>query len=429
MTVMESANPFDWLIVIFSLLASAFFSGTEIAFISSNKLKIEVDKSKGRLPGMILSPLIKTPDRVISSLLIGNNIALVVYGLAMVKLLEPAILALMPGGEAPPLFILVMQTILSTLVILLFAEFLPKTFFRINPNAVLNFFALPVSLSYILLYPINYIFTGLSDFLLRKCFRIEMGRRKLSFGPLDLDNYLREFASNTQKENEVEQEIQIFQNALEFRNVKVRECMVPRLEIIAMDESDPLAKVRDAFGDSGHSKILIYKDTVDNITGYVHSNDFFGNPATLKEIQRPISIVPETMRARDALAGLIKEHKGIALVVDEFGGTSGVVTIEDIIEEIFGEIRDEHDMEDLMEKQVGEGEFVFSGRLEVDYLNNKYRLNLPESEEYETLSGLIIHIHESIPVQHDEIILGHFTFTILQAGETRIEKVHLRTNA
>jgi CBS domain containing-hemolysin-like protein len=429
MIAMESTNPFVWLVVTFSLLASAFFSGIEIAFISSNKLKIEVDKSKGKLPGMILSPLIKTPDRVISSLLIGNNIALVVYSLAMVKLLEPAILTLMPAREVPPLYTLVVQTILSTLIILLFAEFLPKTFFRINPNAVLSFFALPVSLSYILLYPINYVFTSLSDFLLRKCFRIEMGRRELSFGPPDLDNYLREFAATTKKENEVEQEIQIFQNALEFRNVKVRECMIPRLEIVAVDESDPLPIVRDAFGDSGHSKILIYKDTVDNITGYIHSNDFFGNPATLKEIERPISIVPETMRAKDALAGLIKEHKGIALVVDEFGGTSGVVTIEDIIEEIFGEIRDEHDMEDLMEKQVGKGEFIFSGRLEVDYINDKYHLNLPESEEYETLSGLIIHIHESIPRQDDEIILGRFTFTILQAGETKIEKVHVRINA
>ncbi|MEA3477457.1 MAG: hemolysin family protein [Bacteroidota bacterium] len=411
----------NWLIIIITLVLSAFFSGMEIAFVSSNNLKIEIDKSKGLMSARIIAFFNINPPRFIGALLLGNNIALVVYGIAMAKMLEPFLLEFLPGGW----IILLVQTIIATLLILLVAEFLPKILFRIKPNYILNLFAIPVFVFYILFYPVIIFFIGLGEIILRMFFRIKAGGNKYVFSTVDLDNYVREFAPEHARENEVQQEIQMFQNAIDFRNIKLRECMVPRTEIVAKEENYSILELGKIFIDSGFSKILIYRDSIDNIIGYIHTSDLFKNPASIKSIMRSTIFVPETMLANNVLSMFIREHKSVAVVVDEFGGTSGLVTMEDIIEEIFGEIEDEFDEEGLVERQADDGGFVFSGRLEIDYLNEKYSLNLPESEDYETLAGLIIRYHESIPELREQIPISGFIFTILQASETRIDLVHL----
>ncbi|MCD4746264.1 MAG: hemolysin family protein [Bacteroidales bacterium] len=416
----------SWITIIITLLLSAFFSGMEIAFVSSNKLKIELDRNKGLFSAKILSDFYKFPTKIIGALLLGNNIALVIYGIAMAKILEPVIINTLPDKLTTEFIILISQTILSTLLILIAAEFIPKVIFRINPNSILNFFAIPVKLFYLLFYPIIYVFIGFSEFLLKKIFRIKFTKEKFDFSHVDLDNYVKEFHSVDYKVNEVKQEIQMFQNAIDFRNIKLRECMIPRTEIAALEENDTIEKLKQLLIETGHSKILIYSDTIDNIIGYIHSSDMFKNPEDIKSITRSISIVPETMLANNVLSMLINEHKSIAVVVDEFGGTSGIITIEDIIEEIFGEINDEFDTVELIEKQINEQEYIFSARLEIDYLNEKYKLNLPESDDYETLGGLIINTHESIPKNNDEIIIDRFVFNIIKATETYIEQVQLK---
>lgn len=414
-----------WLIIT-TLFLSAFFSGMEIAFISSNKLKIEVDKSKGMLSARILSEFTKTPSKFIGALLLGNNIALVIYGIAMAKLLEPMILNILPLHLSTEFVILIIQTIISTLLILFIAEFIPKALFRIYPNKILNFFAIPVKLFYLIFYPVIYVFIGFSEFVLKQLFRIKFAHEKYNFSPIDLDEYVKEFIPADDSENELNQEIQMFQNAIDFRNVKLRECMTPRTEIIALNENESIDVLKQNFIDTGHSKILIYKESIDDIIGYTHSYDMFKNPSSLKSILKSVIIVPETMLANKVLSMMIQQHKSIAVVVDEFGGTSGMITMEDIIEEIFGEIEDEYDVEELIEKQVKNNEYVFSARLEIDYLNEKYKLKLPESDDYETLAGLMLHHHENIPKNGEQIIIRHFIFNILLASQTRIEQIHLK---
>ncbi len=413
-------------IIIVTIILSAFFSGMEIAFISSNKLKIELDKGKGHIGARIISSFSRYPARFIGTLLMGNNIALVIYGIAMATLLEPILKAGMPLLERSESLLLLIQTVIATLIILFVAEFLPKVLFRINPNPVLNFFAVPVRIIYFLLYPLVIIFIGLSEWILRYLFKVRINSENYVFSVVDLDDYLRKFLPEEKDDQDVKQEIQMFQNAIEFRNIKLRECMIPRPEIVAVEKEDSIKELRKAFVDNGFSKILIYNESIDNVVGYVHSFDMFKNPETIREVLRPILIVPETMPANNVMNMFIQKHKNIAVVVDEFGGTSGLVTMEDVIEEIFGEIEDEYDDEELVENRLSEDEFILSARLEIDYLNDKYNVDLPVSEEYETLAGLIIQHHESIPDVNEKISVPPFEFDILQVTESKIEQVRMK---
>ncbi len=415
----------NWFIVIISLILSALFSGLEIAFISSNKLRIELDKNKGLFSARLLSGFIQNPSKLLGALLLGNNISLVIYGIAMAKILKPAITDLLTLQYATDFSILVIQTIISTILILIVAEFIPKALFRINPNTILNIFVVPVKIYYWLFYPFIHFLVWISEQILQWLFRLKFSKQDYTFSAVDLDNYIKEFAPEGREESDVKQEIQMLQNAIDFRNVKLRECMIPRTEITALEQNDSIDELKKNFIESGFSKILIYQESVDNIIGFVHSSEMFTNPNNIKSITRTIPIVPETMLANNVLSMFIKEHRSIALVVDEFGGTSGIVTMEDIIEEIFGEIEDEYDVEELIEKQLTDNEYILSARLEIDYLNEKYNFDLPESEDYETLGGLIIQIHESIPKQNDYIRSETFLFKITKASDTRIEEVHL----
>lgn len=414
--------------VVITILFSAFFSGMEIAFVTANKLKIEVDKAKDFLPARILSKFVKRPSRFIGALLLGNNIALVIYGIYIARILEQPIRQLLPPVAGADALLLIVQTLVSTLIILLFAEFLPKVLFRINPNSTLSFFAIPIYLFYILFYPVIFFFIGLSELILKYLFKVNITQPDYAFGVVDLDHFLSESTAGKPEESEDYQEIQMFQNARDLGNIKLRECMVPRNEIIALNQNESIDKLNELFIESGHSKVLIYQESIDNIIGYTHSYDLFRKPVSIKEITKPVMIVPETMPASTLLNKFMGERRSVALVVDEFGGTAGMLTIEDIIEEIFGEIDDEYDVEELAEKQIDENTYLFSGRHEIDYLNQKYRLDLPESDDYETLAGFIISFHESIPAENEEIRAGNFLFTIVRASETRIEEVLLKVN-
>lgn len=413
------------LVILFMLVLSAFFSGMEIAYITSNKLKIELDKSKGLLPARILSGFYREPSHLIGTLLLGNNVALVIYGIAIANLLDPWLLSFLPAGLRHEFMILLLQTLIATLIILIFAEFLPKTLFRINPNAVLNFFAIPLWLIYYLLYPVVMVFTGASQFILKQFFNIGFARQEPVFTAIDLDQYIHELSRQEEHLEDVKQEIQMFQNVIGFRKVKLRETMLPRNEMIAVEEDEPVDELKTAFIKHGFSRIPVYSATIDNIIGYVHAFDMFRNPVDIKSMIKPILFIPETMPAKVTLTKFIRERQSIAVVVDEFGGTSGLVTMEDIMEEIFGEIEDEFDADAKVEKVIRPGEYIFSARLEIDYLNSNYKLDLPVAEEYETLAGLIIHYHESIPSQGETILVKPFRFNILQASEARIELVRL----
>jgi len=413
-------------IIFISLLLSAFFSGMEIAFVSSNNLKIELDKSKGLLSGRIFSRFNQHPSKFIGALLLGNNVALVIYGIAMADLLTPYIQGWLPIYLETEILVLLIQTIIATILILFTAEFLPKALFRQQPNAILNFFAIPVFLFYYLSFPVIWIFTGFAGWLLKAVFGLKSLEQAYVFSAIDLDDYIRSFSGEKSEEDDVTPEIQMVQNALDFTNVKLRACMVPRPEITTLEANESLDELRKLFIETGFSKILIYKESVDNIIGYVHSSDMFKTPKDIKSIMRSVFYVPEIMLANDVLSMFFKQHKSIAIVVDEFGGTAGIVTMEDIIEEIFGEIEDEYDDDEFTEKQIADNEYVLSGRLEIDYLNEKYNLDFPQSNDYETIAGFIINNHESIPKLKDEIFIGKYCFTILQASENRIEQVRLK---
>lgn len=415
----------EWLIIIM-LLLSAFFSGMEIAFVSSNRLKQELDLKRKILPARILSIFYTNPSRFIGALLLGNNIALVIYGIAMAKQLEPIINDVLPLQYRSELIILLIQTLISTLIILITAEFIPKILFRINPNSILKFFAFPIWLFYFIFYPIILLFIGLAEFILKKIFRLQLDNGNYQFTMIDLEEYVKEYKQTVEQTEEIDPEFQMIKNAIEFKHVKLRECMVPRTEIKALDINEDIDTLQNLFTETGHSKILIYKKTIDNLIGFVHSNSLFTKPKEIYNIIKKIDVYPETMNASDLLNGMIKKHKSVAIVLDEFGGTSGMVTLEDIIEEIFGEIQDEHDKEETVENQLSPNEFVLSTRLEVDYLNEKYNLNIEVSEEYETLAGFIIHHHESIPLINEKIEIHPFLFTILKSSGNRIEEVKLK---
>ena len=410
------------LTIILSLLFSAFFSGMEIAFVASNKLHIELMKKRGELNARILSYFLETPSRFIATMLVGNNIALVVYGIEMAKILEPYIEYYLTSND---ILVLMVQTFVSTLLVLVTAEFIPKVLFSINANRFVRLFAIPAALSYFGLYFFVSLVVLFSNFLLKRIMRVKQLDQKRAFGRVDLQQYIEEHATTVKDKNQLEPEIQIFQNALDFSKVKARECMVPRNEIVAMEMGEDINKLTNKFVETGFSKILIFRDNIDQIIGYTHSYELFKQPKDIKSILLPIALVPETMTANEILNLFIKERKSIALVIDEFGGTSGLLTIEDIIEEIFGDIQDEHDLVDHKEEQVSASEFVFSGRHEIDYLNEKYNLNLPESDDYETLSGFIVNHCENIPKLNEQIQVGRFVFEILAVDQTRVETVKL----
>jgi CBS domain containing-hemolysin-like protein len=399
---------------------SGFFSGMEIAFVSANRFKVEVDKKQGKLSASIIGGFLEQPSRFISTLLVGNNIALVVYGITMANLLHDPIEKFTASESA----ILVIQTIISTLLILVTAEFLPKAFFRINPNRMLDIFAIPAKMFYILFYPLVWVIDRFSKQILAALFKVKLNEEKMTFGRSDLDEYVNEFISNDEEES-VDSEIQIFRNALNFSEIKVRECMIPRTETIALEINEDVEVLRNRFVDTGLSKILIYRDDIDTIIGYVHALELFQKPKNIKSIIRPISLVPESTKVKDLLTLFGQQHRSVAVVLNEFGGTAGMVTVEDIIEEIFGDIEDEHDKEDLTEEKLGDNQYRLSARLEIDYINQEFNLDLPESDGYETLAGFIIEHHQSIPELNELIRVGKFEFLVSQVDSTRIEEVVL----
>lgn len=417
----------DFILIIVTLLLSGFFSGLEIAFVSSNRLRQELDLKQNNRSARILSQFYKNPSRFIGALLLGNNIALVGYGILMARVLEGPIKAVLPAAINTEFFILITQTILSTLLILITAEFIPKVLFRINPNAILKFFTIPVWLFYMLFYPLIILYIGFSEFLLKKIFRVQLKDEVYTFSAVDLDEYIKDF--QPEEEEESTQEIQMIQNAMEFKHVKLRDCMVPRTEIVAIDSEAGINELEKLFTEKGHSKIMVYDGDIDNLIGYLHAFDLFSRPSSIKDIVRKLDFYPETMSARDLLNEFIKNHKSIAIVVDEFGGTSGIVTMEDIIEEIFGEIEDEYDTAHEKAEKIADNQYLFSARIEIDYLNEKYGFNIPESEEYETLAGFIISHHESIPESNEIIEIPPFTFEVTKASENRLEEVKMTISA
>jgi CBS domain containing-hemolysin-like protein len=413
------------IIILLSLLFSAFFSGMEIAFLASNKLRLEMDSKQGHLTSRVISIFTSRPGDYIATMLVGNNISLVIYGILMAVLLEPFISHYINSEST----ILIIQTMISTLIILFTAEFLPKTLFRLSPNTALRIFAIPIFVFYILLYPVTKLTIAISGFILHNFMRVprDIKTQPIVFGKIDLDHLVSESQGENGQKEDPEQEIKLFQNALDFSNVKLRDCMVPRTEIVAFDESVSMEELRSKFIETGLSKILIYRESTDNIIGYINSKELFKNPSDLTSMIMSLPIVPETMPANKLLQSFIKDNKSISVVVDEFGGTSGIVTMEDILEEIIGEIEDEHDTSELTEEKLNEQEYIFSARLEIDYLNEKYRLNIPESDDYETLAGLILFHYENIPKINDHIHIAGFVIRILDVSETRIELVHLHS--
>ncbi len=419
------------IIIILSLVFSAFFSGMEIAFISANKIHIEIEKKQDDFLAKVLSRLTKRPSKFIATMLIGNNISLVIYGLFMGELLMNWFLGMLPAYNSfvdlmLTDFSLLTQTIISTLIILITAEFLPKVLFQIYANSLLKALAVPAYFFYMLFSIISEFIIKVSDFILKTFFKTDGDETQLAFSKVELGDYILEQLETVEEEDEVDSEIQIFQNALEFSAVKAREVMVPRTEITAVELHENPKNLAKLFTETGYSKILIYKDTIDNIIGYVHSYELFKNPKTIKSILRPVEFVPETMLIQDILNVLTKKRKSIAVVLDEYGGTSGIMTVEDIVEELFGEIEDEHDSTDLLEEQLKKNSYKFSARLEVDYVNENYKLALPANDEYETLGGLIVNETGEIPEQNTEIKIDNFVFTILEVSNTKIDLVRLQ---
>lgn len=408
-------------IIIISLLFSAFFSGMEIAFVSSNKLRFEMDKQRKTLTSSILNIFYTRPDRYISTILVGNNIALVIYGIQMANLLHPFLLPL--GSDA---LIALIQTLLSTFLILITGEFIPKILFKINPNFWMNTFAAPLLLIYVILYPISVFMTLLSKAIIR-LFGIKVAERSgRLLGRVDLNFLLHESVDNhNNKKDEINNEVKIFQNALDFSKVKLRDCMVPRTEIEAVDSDTVLEELTQRFVSSGCSKILVYKESIDNIIGYIHSIEVYKHPKKWQDKIILVPIVPETMAANKLMNLLLLKKKSLAVVVDEFGGTAGIVTLEDIVEEIFGEIEDEHDTQEYVEKRINDHELILSGRLEIDYINEQFGLQLPTSDEYLTIAGLILHIYQGFPQTNDEIKSGNYLFKVLKLTHNKIELVRL----
>ena len=407
----------DITIILISIIFSAFFSGMEIAFVSANKLHIELEKKrKGFIPN-ILKKLTKNSSKFITTMLVGNNISLVVYSYFMGKLIV----------EYYGINSILIQTIISTILILVTAEFLPKAIFRVYANETLKILALPAYFFYVLLYVFSFVINGISDFFLKFIFRTDKDAQQTVFSKEELGDYITEqLEIGNDNEEEIDSEIQIFQNALEFQKVKAREIMVPRTEILAIEIHETVSKLRESFINSGFSKILVYKTSLDDIIGHVNAFELFKKPKTIKSILLPVEIVPESMMINDVLNSLMKKRKSIAIVVDEYGGTSGMITVEDVVEELFGEIEDEHDVQELTDQIISKKEFKFSARLEIDYLNEEYNLNIPKEEAYETLGGFIINHTENIPEKGEVLEILDYEITILGVSSSKIEEISLK---
>ena len=421
----------DLIVIVLSLFFSAFFSGMEIAYVSANKIHIEIEKKQKGLLSRLLAKITSKPSKFIATMLIGNNIALVVYGLYMGDSLVTWFAAHLPSSSPLISYLfdelsLLTQTLISTLVILVTAEFLPKVFFQIYANSLLKLFSFPAYLFYILFSIISDFVIWITDVVLKSLFKTEGDDVQLAFSKVELGNYISEQMESVEAHHTIDSEIQIFQNALEFSEVKSREVMVPRTELTAIEIHDSIQSLNEFFTKTGYSKILVYKNTIDDILGYVHSFDLFKNPKNVKSILRPVEYVPETMFVKDVLNVLIKKRKSLAVVLDEYGGTSGIMTVEDIIEELVGEIEDEHDTIELVEDKITDNNFLFSARLDVDYLNETYKIQIPESDNYETLGGFIVDFTEEIPIKNQEISIDCFHFTIKEVSNTKIELVELK---
>lgn len=411
-------------IIILCLILCAFFSGMEIAFISSNKIYLEIEKKQDSFISNILTKLTEKPSKFIAAMLIGNNIALVVYGFLMGDLVMLWIGNL--GIHLSGFMSFLIQTIVSTIIILATAEFLSKVFFQIYANSLIKVFAFPAYGFYLLFYYVSSFIIWVSDIILIKFFKTQGDQVSLYFSKAELGNYITEQMSTVEDNEEMDSEIQMFQNALDFSGVKARDIMSPRTEIVAIDLFDSVAELKDLFIETGYSKIVVYQNSLDDIIGYVHSFDLFKKPKNIKSIVIPVEFVPETIYIKDAMDLLTKKRKSVAVVLDEYGGTSGIITIEDIVEELFGEIEDEHDSdEELTEKELGDGVYVFSARLDVEYLNQTYKLNIPESDSYGTLGGFIVDSTKEIPQKGDVITIGIYHFIIEEATNKKIELVKM----
>jgi len=412
------------LYIIITLILIGFFSGVEIAFVSTNKLNIELKRKQGSYAGKVLSKFMENPATFIGTSLVGINICLVVYGLLMTELTDVMFNTVgLPHNEYLRLFL---DTIIATIVVLFLAEFIPKAIFRSKPESILSFLTLPIQFFYYLLYPIAQLFVRISEFILRYLFGVRINEEKTIFSRVDLEHFVKQMRTGHDIDNEDDSNSELFENALSLSKVKIRECLVPRNEIEAVPINTSVEEVKNIFIETKRSKLIVYEDNIDNVVGYLHSIDALKKPKDIKSVMHSIPMVPETMITVDLLNQFTKERKSIAWVVDEFGGTAGIVTMEDILEEIFGEIHDEYDEEEYIEKQLSSNEYIFSGRLEIDYLNEKYHFDLPV-EDAETLSGFIIENHESIPKQKERIIIGNYEFVMLHVSDTRIETVKVKS--
>lgn len=410
-----------WFIIILMILLSAVFSGVEIAYVTSDKMMIEMHRKKSdNLIYKILSEFIKNPSRFLATLLIGNNLALVIYGIYMDEILKPYVSSWVSNG----VFILLLQTLLSTIAILIFAEYFPKAIFRLKPNKFLALFAFPLYGFYWLMKWIVYLFVGISKKFIKFFYKIEIKENRPFIGRIELEQYL-ESRSLDAVEKDMETEVQIYKNVLDFSTLKVKECMIPRAEIIALEINTDIKILAETFIETGLSKILIYRESIDELIGFVHHFEMFKSPKSIKNILLPVGYIPPTMLAKETLNNFIKQQKSVLVVVDEFGGTAGMVTVEDVMEEIFGEIEDEHDTQEHIEEKISDNEFLFSGRLEIDLLNEKYDLDIPLSESYETLAGLLVTHFESIPSEGEQLNIHQLEFTVEKVSDSKIELVKL----
>ena len=409
--------------LLITMAFSAFFSGMEIAFVSVDKLRFEMER-KGRVTSRILSVFFKHPNEFISTMLVGNNIALVIYGILMAQIIGDNLLA----GFIDSHFLMVLaQTVISTLIILVTGEFLPKTLFKINPNLVLNVAAIPLFICYIVLYPISKFASGVSCLFLR-IFGMKVNKEAsdIAFGKVDLDYFIQSSIDNAENDEELDTEVKIFQNALDFSSIKIRDCIVPRTEVVAVDLTTSLDELKNRFIESGISKIIVYDGNIDNVVGYIHSSEMFRAPKDWHDNVKDVPIVPETMSAHKLMKLFMLQKKTIAVVVDEFGGTSGIVSLEDLVEEIFGDIEDEHDNTSYISKKIDENEYVLSARLEIEKVNEMFGLDLPESDDYLTVGGLILSQYQSFPKLHELVRVGRYEFKIIKVTATKIELVRLK---
>lgn len=411
----------DLIIILISILASAFFSAMELAFLSSNRLRIEVMKKNRSLKSRIIGLFFHRESTMIASLLMGNNIALVMYGIAAARVLNQFFMGL---GISDEVLLLVLQTVASTIIVLVTAEFLPKALVQLNPNRFLDVTLAPMLVLYILLYlPTQFVL--FFSYIILKLFGSSQEQSAHVFSKVDLEHYVDELSARIKDEEEFSNEMLILRNALDFTNIKARDCMIPRTEIIGVEIEDDIEEVKQLLISKGLSKLIVYRDDIDNIIGYVHSFDLFSKPKSIKQILKPISFVPTVISGKELLEKFTKQAGSFAVVTDEYGGTAGIITLEDVIEEIFGEIEDEHDKEIWLEEKVSDVEFLFSARIDIDYLNETFKLSLEESEEYDTLAGLIIHHIESIPTQGDSVQLEKYRLVVEEVSDRKIETVRL----